>query len=261
MIRRWTTARAGMACLLVAALVVGCAGMAAFDTVESLMREGQALYLEKKYDEAAVKFEQVLLKESTYWMAYLSIARCYIAKGDWLPAIANARKAFQLSPSGVDVVTVFGESLFGGGLDAFKKGQFSDAVQHFVEYIRVKPSDPKGYLSAGRAYLGNGAFGEALRSFMQGFGQAGGGEARQELIQGLLDGGLAALSNGSARDAIGFLQQYLQHDTANLSALLGLGKAYWQSGEMLQALGAFRRALELSPGNDEAQRLLRGLLR
>jgi len=96
---------------------------------------------------------------------------------------------------------------------------------------------------------------------MQGFGQAGGGESRQELIQGLLDGGLAALSQGKARDAIEFLQQYLQHDAANLSALLGLGKAYWQSGEMLQALGAYRRTLELNPGNNEAQRLLRGLVR
>ncbi len=257
--QRWTVAQAGAAYVLVAALVAGCAGMAAFDTVESLMREGQALYLEKKYDEAAVKFEQVLMKDSSYWMAYLSIARCYIAKGSWLPAIANARKAFQLSPSGTDVVSVFGEALLGGGLDAFKRGQFSDAIQNFVEYIRVKPSDPQGYLNAGKAYLGSGAFGDALRLFLQGLGQAGGGEARSELTQSLLDGGLAALSKGNAKDAIGFLQQYLQHDTANLSALLGLGKAYWQSGEMLQAIGTFRRALELSPGNDEALRLLRGL--
>lgn len=255
----WRQAQAGVVVVVVAALLAGCAGMATVDTVEGLMRQGQELYLAKKYDEAILKFEQVIAKDKTYWMAYLSMARCYIAKGSWLSAIANARKAFELSPSGTDVVAVFGEALFGGGLDALKQGKYSDAIQAFVEYMRVNPADLRGYLNAGKAYLGSGAFGDALRTMLQGLAQSGGGEGRQELIQGLLDGGLAAVSKGNAREAIGFLQQYLQHNPRNLSALLNLGKAYWQSGELLQALGTYRKALDVSPGNDEAQRFLRGI--
>ncbi len=254
----WKVGQAGLTCVIAVALLTGCAGISPFDTVDSLMREGQNLYLAQKYDEAIAKFEQVIAKDKTYWMAYLSVARCQMAKGNWLPAIESARKAYELAPTGTDVVTVFGGALFGGGLDALKQGQFSDAIRNFVEYIRVVPSDPRGYLNAGKAYLGNGAFGDALRVLVQGLVQAGAGETRQELIQSLLDGGVSALSQGDAKDAVGFLQQYLQRDPGNPSALLNLGKAYWQSGERLQALNSFRRALELSPGNEEALRFLQG---
>jgi cytochrome c-type biogenesis protein CcmH/NrfG len=37
-----------------------------------------------------------------------------------------------------------------------------------------------------------------------------------------------------------------------------LGKAYWQSGQVGDALGAFQRVLELDPGNASALQFLRG---
>lgn len=248
-----------LSCLAVLTLLTGCAGMTMFDTVDSLMSEGRDLYVAKQYDQALAKFEGVIRKDNTYWLAYVYIARCYIAKNDWLAAIGNGRKAFELAPQGQDVVPVFAEALFGGGLSALSKGQFSDAVNHLVEYLRLKPTDARAYLSVGRAYLGTGSYGDALAAFLKGLGQGSEGGLRQELIQGLLDGGATALSKGDARAAIDFLLEYVRHDPDNYSAYLNLGKAYWQSGERFQALNAFRRVLELSPGNDEALQLLRGL--
>ena len=45
-------------------------------------------------------------------------------------------------------------------------------------------------------------------------------------------------------------------DPDQVSALLDLGKAYWQGGQRGEALGAFRRVLELQPGQTEALRYL-----
>lgn len=247
-------------CLVLAALLAGCAGISEmFDTPDSLMREGRELYAAQRYDEAIGKFERVIEMDSGRWLAYVYIARCYIAKLGWLPAITNARKAYQLAPTGEDVVPVFAEALLGGGVAALRQGQFSDALGHLVEYIRLKPTDPQGYLNLGRAYLGTGNYGDALSAFVRGLSQAGDGGVRQELIQGLLDGGTQAFSRGDARGAIGLLGEYVRHDPGNLSAYLNLGKAYWQAGERSQALGAFGRVLELSPGHDEALQFLRGL--
>jgi tetratricopeptide (TPR) repeat protein len=243
-------------CLLLMASLAGCAGLSIFETPESLMQEGRELYLAKRYDEAIMKFERVLELDSTRWLAYVYIARCYIGKLGWGPAVANARKAYQMAPAGEGVVPVLAEALFGGGLEALRQAKFSDAIGDFVDYIRLKPTDPQGYLNVGKAYLGTGAFGDALNAFVRGLAQGGDATARQDLLQGLLEGGTQALSRGNARSAIGFLTEYVRQDPRNLSAYLNLGKAYWQAGEVTQALSAFRRVLELSPGHEEALRFL-----
>src|SRR5439155_21443245 len=133
-----------------------------------------------------------------------------------------------------------------------------DAIGHFVEYVKLKPGEARGYLQLGRANLGSGAYGDALRAFVQGLGHSPDGAARQDLLQGLLDGGGQALQSGDARAAVGLLREYVSLEPRNVSAYLGLGKAYGQSGEMLNAVGAFQRALELNPEEPEALRFLRG---
>ena len=246
-------------CVFILIAVAGCAGITMFDTVDSLMKEGRDLYAAKQYDQAIAKFEQVITKDNTYWLAYVYIARSYIAKSDWLSAITNARKAYQLAPSGDSVLPTFAEALFGGGMEDLRQAHYSEAIGHFVEYIRVKPTDPSGYLNVGKAYLGTGSYADALSAFLKGLGQSGGGAVKGNLVQGLLDGGLQAFSLGDARSAVGFLQEYVRHDPGNLTAYLNLGKAYWQAGEAGQAVDAFRRVLELSPGNTEALRFLMGI--
>ena len=240
------------------ALVAGCAILGLEETPESLFRQGRELYQAGRYDEAIAKFEDVIHKDPRYWLAYLYLARSYIAKLAWGNAITNARKAFELAPQGEDVVLVFAEALFGGGVDALRRKQFTEAIGNFVEYIRLKPTDPRGYLNVGKAYLGNGSYGDALSSFVRGLAQGGEVAVRQELLQGLLDGGTQALSRGDARSAIGFFSEYVRVDPRNFSAYLNLGKAYLHGGEVANGLSALRRALELSPGNAEALRLLQG---
>ncbi len=242
---------------LILIAVAGCAALGPVDTPESLMKEAQALYAAKNYDAAIAKYERVIQMDKTAWMAYLGLARCYIVKGNWIAAITNARSAFGLAPTGPDVLPDFGEALFGGGRDALLNGQFGNAIGYFLEYLRIKPSDPSGYLNAAKAYLGNNAFGDALRMLLDGLRLAT-GPSQQEFIQTLLAGGTDALAHGNASQAIAFLHEYLQREPNNLTALLNLGKAYWQNGNLMQALNTYRQVLSLSPGNEEAQQFLRG---
>ncbi|MDO8478916.1 MAG: hypothetical protein Q7W02_22505 [Candidatus Rokubacteria bacterium] len=92
-----------MAWLVKASLLGGCAWLG-FETADSVMKEGQQLYLDKKYDEAIVKFERVFELDSTRRLAYVYIARCYMAKDSWSKAMSNARLAYQAAPAGEDVV-------------------------------------------------------------------------------------------------------------------------------------------------------------
>jgi tetratricopeptide (TPR) repeat protein len=236
--------------------LAGCAQLVA-DSIEALLKQGIDLFLAGKYDEAISKFLEVIRRDPKSWTAYLYMARSYIAKASWGDAISNGRKALELAPSAGDVIPALAEALLGAGIDALGRRQFPEAVGHFSEYLKLRPADARGYVQLGRAYLGSGAYVDALRTLLQGLSQAPDASTRAQLTRALLDGGTQALTSGNAKAAIGLLQEYVRLDPRDVSAYLALGKAYWQDGSLSNALGAYRRVLELSPNNTEALQFLR----
>jgi tetratricopeptide (TPR) repeat protein len=243
--------------VVTAVVIAGCAQLMA-DTIETLMKDGIDLLTAGKYDAAAGKFLEVVGRDPKSWNGYLYLARAYIGKGSWTDAIASGRKALELAPSSGDVVPTLAQALLGGGTDALNRQQFSEAANHLVEYVKLRPADGQGYLQYGRALLGTGAYADALRALGQGLSGTPDASTRQQLVSGLLDGGRQALAVGNAKAAVDFLQEYVRHDQGNVSAYLSLGKAYWQDGNLGSALSAFQRVLELNPNEPEAQQFLGG---
>lgn len=260
MIAKWNFARVWAIMLFLAATTLsGCAGvtpgMSVQDQVDALMKQGQQLYSDKKYDESIAKFGEVVAKDSKYWQAHVWMARSFIAKGGWVDAIVSARKAYDLAPKGEEVIAVLGQALFGGGADALKNGRFQEAIPRFTEYLKLEPGNTSAWLDVGKAYLGQAQVREAFNAFLQGLAN-GGGADRADLIRGLLDAGLQAFSRNDFRTTIDALLEYLKFDTKNLSVYLNLAKAYWESGERGNAIEAFRKVLELDPRQTEALKFL-----
>ena len=244
--------------LVVAVLSVGCATMSLLASVESLIQQAKELLEARRFDEALAKLTEAIRRDPTQWKAYLYTAQAYIGKLDWTAALASIRKARELAPSEGTVLATLGDSLFGAGREALQRGTFAVAVGHFVEYVRLRPGDAAGYLNAGRAYLGNRNWGDAGRVLVDGLGRAADPAARQEFARTLLDGGRQAFTLGEHRGAIELLREYVRLEPRDVTAYLELGKAYWNSGERGDALGAFQRVLELAPQNEEARRFLLG---
>ncbi|MBI2527112.1 MAG: tetratricopeptide repeat protein [Candidatus Rokubacteria bacterium] len=244
--------------LVVVALSAGCATMGLVETIESLLNKIKELLTAKKWDEALIRVAEVIRRDPTQWRAYLYGAQAYIGKAEWGQALTHARKVFEMAPRESETLTTLGEALLGAGTAALQRRAFGDAASHFVEYIKLRPADAQGYLNAGRAFLGLGNWGEAARVLVEGLGRASDPATRSQLVQGLLEGGRQALARGEYRGATSLLREYVRQDPANVAAYLDLGKAYWGSGERAEALGAFRRVLELAPQNEEARRFLFG---
>jgi len=256
MTTKWTTLRTRLALVLLATtFLAACAGLTLQSEIDGLMKEGQQLYSEKKYDQAVDKFVIVIGKDPTYWQAYLWAARSFIAKGSWSDAIANGKKAFELAPKDKEVLPVFAQALFGGGADALKNGRFAESVNLFVEYLKLEPGNSKAWLNVGKAYLGQKDFRQALGAFAQGL-SSGGGAERQNLIRELLDGGVQAFSSGKYRESIDLLKEFLKYDSKNLQAYVNIAKAYWESGDRGKALDAFKEVLKLDPRQEEALRYM-----
>lgn len=234
------TLRRIVALLLAAVMVGGCAQLVA-DSIESRLKQGIELFTQRKYDEAIAKFLEVVQRDAKSWTAYLYLARSYVAKSSWADAIASGRKALELAPERGDVIPTLGEAFLGAGTDALARRQFSEAATQL-----------------GGAYLGSNAYADALRAFGQGLGQSSDAGGRTQLMQGLAAGGRQALTSGNAGAAIELLQEYVRRDRNNVAAYLDLGKAYWERGNVVNALGAFQRVLELNPNEPEALQFIRG---
>jgi tetratricopeptide (TPR) repeat protein len=184
MTRAGRAAPAVVAWALLLALASGCAVLG-FETPDSLMKEGQRLYLDQKYDEAIMKFERVIELDNTRWLAYVYIARCYMAKGGWSKAVSNARLAYQASPGGEDVAPILATALWRSGTEALNRGQLREAIAALQEYLRLQPADASGYMALGRAYMQSGDRSDALSAFLKAFQINPSTPEVQELLRGL----------------------------------------------------------------------------
>jgi cytochrome c-type biogenesis protein CcmH/NrfG len=248
-----------VAWLLITALAGGCAWVGAKETPDSLMKDGQTLYLEKKYDEAVMKFERVLELDSTRSLAYVYLARCYMAKGSFTLAVTNARIAYQAEPGGDDVLRTFSEALLAGGNEAVRRSRFTQAITDFTDYINLHPNEAHGFLGLAQAYAGEGRYADTLAAFTRGFERDKSGALRETLLKALLESGTQALRQGEAKSAVLLLQEYVHEDPGNATGYLTLGKALLAAGYRSDARGALGRALQLNPGQREATDLLGSL--
>jgi Flp pilus assembly protein TadD len=244
-----------LALLLLVALA-GCATLGMVESIESLLAQGKELFQSGKYADALAKFQAVIARDPKSWEAYLYTARTYIAQKSWGPAIDNARKALGLAPSQSDVVPVLAQALLDGGRDSLQRGQYAEAATRLRDYLGLRPTDARAYVDLARAHLSAGSWSDALATIRQGLGQGGDAATRQDLLGALRDGARQAMAQGDLKGGIGLLEEYVQRDPREVSALVDLGKAYWQSGQQGESLAAFRRVLELSPGQTDALRYL-----
>lgn len=152
--------------VLSAIVLAGCAQLMA-DSVEALLKQAIDLFTARRYDEAISKLLEVVRRDPKSWNAYLYLARSYVAKSSWADALTSGRKALELAPSSAEVVPVLAEALLGAGTDALGRRQFTEAIGHFAEYVKLRPTDVQGYLQLGKAYWQNGNVGSALDSFRQ----------------------------------------------------------------------------------------------
>ncbi len=243
---------------LIALLMAGCAVMSTQEDSAALMKEGQALYQAKRYDEALVKFRTVTTQDPANWSAWLWTARSFIAKGGWADAVAAARKAFETGPQGAEVMQVFLEALFGGASQALANGNFLESIRYFSEYLKHNTANAGAWAGVGKAYLGNKQFADALQALLRALGTAG--VDRNEVLKTVLGGGVQAFNQKDYSSAINLLREYVRQDQRNLQAYLTLAKSYWESGQRGSALDTFRDVLRIGPADAEALRFLKQML-
>jgi tetratricopeptide (TPR) repeat protein len=181
------------------------------------------------------------------------------------------------------------------GLALFNDGKYEQAVPYFVKASEIEPKYLEAYVYLGRSYLKldrwtdaisplqkayglapnetakviagdlfDAFFGASLSEFGKGNYKASIDHIRQalkinpgseiavkELAKSLLAFGTKLLSDGNILEAITAFKEAVQLSPNNFDAYLGLAKALFYNGEALNALDAVREAIRINPKDKE----------
>ena len=141
--------------------------------------------------------------------------------------------------------------------------RYDEALGKLVQVVRLDPKHWPAYVGMARAFIGKGAWGDAVKNAREAFALAPSGQDVVAVFaEALIGGGKDALAAGRWSDAIGYLVDYIKLAPNSASAYLDLGRAFLSNRQYSQALDALLKGLGLAgqPGAPDRSEYLRTLL-
>jgi superkiller protein 3 len=225
------------------------------DMAEAYYYLGQALNGLGQREEAIAAFEWAVAHEpSTSPQRYLLQAEIHAAREEWTAALAALEQAANLSPR--DPTPIYRMGL----LLRDKLGDDEAAIARFQQALEVDPYHTASLLALGQLYGERGECAEAARWLApllspDGAARAGSGHAgsAHSLMASCL------LAQGRADEAISHLEQAAALNPNSTGYLSRLAEGYRAAGRYGDAIGVYRRVLELAPDNAQARQALEEL--
>jgi tetratricopeptide (TPR) repeat protein len=170
------------------------------EAIKAAFAEGATLSNEGKYDEAIVKFEEVIKEVPTCAECYVNIGSVKTMKKDYEGAEAAYKTALTHNPESVDayngLATLYNaqkkfkeaqamsaeaskrsaaapggggnaDALYNQGVIAWNANDFTQASEHFAAAIKANPQHAEAHFMLGRAYLNLGKLPEAAAEFQE----------------------------------------------------------------------------------------------
>lgn len=216
---------------------------------------GQALSRLGQKEEALAAFEWAVAHESpSSPQRYLLQAEIHVAREEWAAALAALGRAAALSSENPDPVYRQGQVL------GEKLGDDEAAAVRFQEALQIDPGHVPSRLALGRLYSKRGECEEAahwLAPLLASDAAARFGNGRSGSAHALL--ATCLLTQGRGDVAISHLEQAVALNPDSVGYLLHLAQGYREVSRYGDAIGVYRRVLELAPDNAQAQQALEEL--
>ncbi len=129
-------------------------------------------------------------------------------------------------------------------------GDYQRVESNAQRMIAAAPARPEGHFALGLACLEQERYDEARDALLIAH------DYNPDHIATNLNLGLTYIKSGEPAQAIPWLEQVLEEEADNLSALYQMGKAYQRLGQRDEALAWYRRAREVSPEDYAVQERL-----
>ncbi len=170
--------------------------------LSGLLEEGNNLFQQGKYLEAAEKFREILKEAPELYQIKINVANCYLKAGDYDKAIefyqkaledikkkgglesdrraasralsglgeawlgkGDLQKAFQYFKKSVELLPEDEVAAYNVGVILFNNMKTEEAIKYFQLAVKIKPDWPKPYKKLGYAYINKGDYARALEAF------------------------------------------------------------------------------------------------
>ena len=122
-----------------------------------------------------------------------------------------------------------------------KQGRIEEAIEHYLQALRLKPDYAKAHSNLGAAYDNSGMYKEAIEAYKKAI------RINPDYAEPHYNLGLAYVNSGKYKEAIEAYKQALRINPDYAEAHSNLGLAYFNSGKYKEAIEACKKAIRIDP--------------
>ena len=134
-----------------------------------LFEEGNELFDQKKYAEAAAKFEEFVGKNPSVYLVNINIGNCYKEMGEYDKAIEIYTKVLEKvkeEKESIESDKSAARALVGMGETYFKRGNLEKANEYFRQAVNIFPEDEALAFTVGEIFFKQGETDKAIEYFL-----------------------------------------------------------------------------------------------
>ena len=261
-------------------------------TADEHARFGMALLEEGRWEEAIRSFTAATRLNPTHVEAHANLGMAYYFKGDLSSAVSTFQTAQRLAPDRIDVAHGLGLALYekgdlDGAITAFRtaaqinpisnynlgnalerKGEAPGAIEAYKRYLAAAPSGPEAPLlgdAVKKGTLPTPAGGTSREHFQRGQTLLAKQDPKGAIVEFLATLrlkpnhaeacnflGVAFRNAGDLEQAIGSYRMALQFDAKYSAAFRNLGQALEEQGNIFEAANTYDRYLLVVPNAQDA---------
>lgn len=175
------------------------AGLILTEDLKTLLTKGNALFDEKKYDEARAVYEDVLSKYPDAYVMYRNVGNCWFAQEKYDLAEQSYLKILEKEPKNAEAIILIGNTYA-------NRGDTPKALEWYGRLEFDKIDDPVVLYNVGANYYNSGKFEDALKYYRKAT------EINQAFPDGLYQLGLTLLNLQNNAEAVATFEAYLKID-------------------------------------------------
>jgi Tfp pilus assembly protein PilF len=175
------------------------AGLMITEELRAALAAGNALFEEKKYEEACRVYEDLIAKNPDVYVLYKNVGNCRFELQQYDLAEAAYRKVLEKEPGNPDILLLIGNCYA-------NRDEPGKAMEWYNKIEFEKITDPTVLFNIGTSFTKQSRFEDALRYYKRSV------EVQKDYLDGLYQLGLTYLALGRNPEAIGPFEDYLKID-------------------------------------------------